>query len=288
MRLAYFLLAHRFPEQLARLVARLDDGRASFFVHIDRRVPDPEFRRFREALAGFKSATFVERYPCYWGRLNIVRGVLAGIRAAVESGAEFDYAAQISGQDYPIKPPAGVAEFLKRNAGAEFMEAFDLEKPNRWTNDLGPYQAMNRVRQWHLRFRSRRLTLPVRRRFPRGLQPHGGSQWWVLSRGCVEYVHRFTADRPDVLRFFRGVFIPDESFFQTVVMNSPYRDRVTGPDLTYADWQNPNPNMPRTLTAEDFEKLRDSPKLFARKVDAGRDAALLDRIDRELLGVGPQ
>src|SRR4051794_10513627 len=136
MRLAYVILAHRYPEQLGRLVSRLASGDgAAFFVHIDRKTDDAVFRQFQDRLTGVPGVRFIERSPCWWGHFNIVRAVLTGIRAAVESGVEFDYLALLSGQDYPIKSHEAVGEFLRHNAGREFMEAFALAKPNRWTGD---------------------------------------------------------------------------------------------------------------------------------------------------------
>lgn len=42
-------------------------------------------------------------------------------------------------------------------------------------------------------------------------------------------------DNPKVVEFFKHTYIPEESFFQTILGNSPYKSRTQG-NLTYADW----------------------------------------------------
>ena len=59
--------------------------------------------------------------------------------------------------------------------------------------------------------------LGLKRKVPADLQMMIGSQWWCLRRRTIEWVLDFAAKRPDVMRFFRTTWIPDETFFQTLV-----------------------------------------------------------------------
>ena len=70
----------------------------------------------------------------------------------------------------------------------------------------------------------------------------------------------------------------------TALLNSPLRDQVANETLHYIEW--PGGSHPRTFTTADFDRIAASGKLFARKFDVARDAEILDRIDRELLGEG--
>jgi len=81
------------------------------------------------------------------------------------------------------------------------------------------------------------------------------------------------------------VFVPDEMFFQSILANSSYREKIESDDLRYADWQNPNPLPPKTLETSDFENLKLSPKLFARKFDTNRSRDLLIKIDDEIFAM---
>jgi hypothetical protein len=83
-------------------------------------------------------------------------------------------------------------------------------------------------------------------------------------------------------------------FFQTVVVNSPFRDRLrqsgsgslSAPDVSdcllgvhFIDWLR---GQPKTLGMDDFERLIASPALFARKFDETQDSIMLDLIDAHL------
>ena len=74
--------------------------------------------------------------------------------------------------------------------------------------------GLDRIRHIHFeraKVRTRLLRLPViRRRFPAGYEPYGGSAFWALSTPALEYVHRHVRDNPSFMKFFRHVLIPDE------------------------------------------------------------------------------
>ena len=141
---------------------------------------------------------------------------------------------------------------------------------------MEPARRAREIEYWHLRWYRRHVRLPWKRDFPPGLRPFGGGAYWCLSRECVEYVAEFARARRDVVEFFKHVDIPDEIFFQTVVMNSDLAGSVVNDNLRYIDWsRGPRPAI---LEARDFEGLRDSRKLFARKFDVSQDVDVLDLI----------
>jgi hypothetical protein len=282
IRIAYFILCHKAPEQVIRLIERLQESNSFFIVHIDSRAAAQVRRTLEEYSARATNVVFSERHRCYWGRIGIVRATVACIRKAIQLGLPFDYAFLLSGEDYPIKSTDHVKRFLSKNSGKEFIESFAFDKPNRWSRHGGSYNPLNRVLFWTLFFRSKHIQIKWQRRFPLGFKPHLGSQWWCLSKECIEYLNTFIARNPKYVRYFNWVFIPDECFFQSILSNSPYARKIAGDGIRYADWENPNPNYPRTLMISDLEKLRESPALFARKFDAVRSQELVDRLDDEI------
>jgi hypothetical protein len=187
----------------------------------------------------------------------------------------------LSGQDCPIRSTAQIHEFLERNNGREFIEAFRLDLPNRWTSQGGMFQAMKRVLYLTFFLRSRAFHIKYKRRFPNGWTPYGGSQWWCLTKECVGYLHDYLKNNRSVLRFFRNVYIPDETMLQSLVANSPFAKKIHGDGLHYIDWTNPNPTYPRTLDISDFEKIDSSEYLIGRKFDSVQSTELLERLDHE-------
>lgn len=277
MRVAYVILAHQLPEQLARLVGRLNTPNALFLIHINRRADDGVLDAARTALAGLDNVIFLRRHKLYWGGFGHVRATIEALDELHRRSAQFDYVALLTGQDYPIKPVSVIERTLAESGGRSFM-AYD-RLPGGWPD------GMKRITHWHSRRvgvpRGWHLNVPIRRRFPQRLVPYGGSSYWWLSREAVDYVRRFVVEQPDVYRFFKHVDIPDEIFFHTIVMNSPLRDAVVNDELRHVDWTRDPP--PAIFDTGDLEMLRHSPKLLARKFDSTRDSEILDLIDRELL-----
>jgi hypothetical protein len=286
MKVAYLIMGHRDPQQILRLIGALRDSAAFFVIHIDKRAADSVFAPLEEYAAAQRGIFLARRIRCYWGSFGIANAMIECVKTAVGAGLHFDYAILLSAQDYPIKSAGQIKDFLEAHQGAEFIECFELDKPNRWTSHGGPFQAMNRVRYWTFFIRSRPFHLRLPRRLPFGWRAFGGSQWWGLSRECIVHLDNTFRTKPAVIRYFRHAFIPDESLFQTVIANEPrFSSRIVNDDLRHIDWERPNPKYPRTLDMEDFDRLRTSSKLFARKFEIDRSQDLLDRIDAELSAI---
>ena len=75
--------------------------------------------------------------------------------------------------------------------------------------------------------------------------------------------------------------MPDEIFVPTVLLNSPLRDSVVGQEVHYVDWSRGGAH-PKTLGIEDYDRIIESGKLFARKFDVRSDAEVLDMLDANL------
>jgi hypothetical protein len=283
LRVAYIISAYRYPEQLVRLVDRLDAGNASFFVHVDRKSPDAVFQAMLGGLANRPNVVFLPRHRADWGGFGHVEATLKGIRAAFRSGEHFDRAVLLTGQDYPIKSNRHIAEFFAATGDREFMEFFPLPHAE-WQN-----QGMDRIENWHWHVSGRHVVIqpsrlaPIRRRLPDGLRPFGGSSYWCLTRDCLGYIHEYVMANPSVVRFFRHTDVPDELFFQTIVMNSAFAERTVNDNLRFILWDDPDPGSPKVLGMEHLAQLSTSPALFARKFDATVEPAILDAIDRTLL-----
>jgi len=302
MRIAYIVSAYRNPRQLVRLVRRLEAAGSAFFIHVDRRADAAVWEPLVRRLGGHPAVRFLPRHRCRWGDFGHVAASLEGIRAFCKADLAFDYAVLLTGQCYPIKPAEHIAAFLDGSRGVSYLDSFPLPSEN-W-----PFDGMDRIQAWHVCAFGRHFEVPLRpekrrglrslersplwgwlgralptRRVPGGLHPHGGSSYWCLSAEAVRHVDRFVAANPAFVRFFRYVRVPDELFFQTILMNSPLQDRIVNDNCHYIDWS-AGGRSPRTLGAGDLPRLTASAKLFARKFDDTLDSAVLDLIDAELLG----
>ena len=117
--------------------------------------------------------------------------------------------------------------------------------------------------------------LGLTRRVPADIQVMIGSQWWCLRRQTVKKVLAFCRDRPDVVRFFQTTWIPDGTFFQTIVPHVVPRKEIRPRTLTFLMFT--NCGMPVTFYIGLRERLRGQDYLFARKI-SGEAIGLRERL----------
>lgn len=286
MRIAYIIAAHRLMHQVARMISALSAEGDTFFVHVDKTADRKEGRNvlsdLLKSVETIADVRPIKRQRVDWGHWSQVSATLRAIKAVIGSGVAYDRVVFLSGQDYPIKPPSYIKAFFADHRDDEFLESFSFASPNRWTHWGGWYRDTSRASYLHISFGSHWLHIPIRRQIPLGLVPHGGSNWWCLTRSAVEYVDQFLLTHPQVSSYFRYSFLPDEMFFQTILSNSTFASRIVGDNLTFIDSSSPTPPWPTVLDAKFLPTLMASPKLFARKFDVGYDPKILDLLDEAL------
>ena len=284
IRVSCIVSAYHKPNQLLRLLGALEAPETRIHLHVDRRSPRAVHQRVRDGLAGRVDVELLPPHRCWWGSFGHVAASLKGMRAAVD--ARSDWAVLLTGQDYPVKPRNRLNEFLAVHDGEGFLDPTLLPMPG-WAQDGG----FDRFRFRHFpavspraRIAGRLLPTPRPREFYPGLTPYGDSSYWCLHIDLVRYVLDFIDRRPDVIRYFRTVHVPDEMFFHSILGSSGERDRlVTGNDLHYIRWSSAG-KSPDILTSDDLPALAETSKFFARKFDSARDEEVLDTIDATLLG----
>lgn len=290
MKIAYLILAHTNPGQLKRLVKRLHTANTWIFIHLDKKTAYTT--SFSGILGEVPNTFFISsRVDVKWGAYSIIRAILNSLQEIENSGIGFDYIHLMSGFDYPIKDNIYISNFFAMNYGREFIhyrqlpiEEFHEGRMDRiWyyydydnihsafgSPDCCAYETEMRQRC-------------IRRSFIQGMIPFHGSMWWSLTGNCVKYILNAINQNREITNFFRYTKFPDEQFFQTMVMNSPFAQNALSENLWYLDWTNPNASHPKTLDISDFLALKKTPALYARKLDECTDPRLLDMIDRLLL-----
>ena len=282
MKIAYLINAHKNFEQLERLVSRLDHHEVDFFIHIDKKIDDVGFALLRDSLKKYQLTLISNRVDVTWAGFSQIQATINGLQSIVQSGNNYDYICLISGQDYPITNNEGILDFLARNNGLEFVECYEISADSRapFLVRFERYSLLEQVNNCFLRLyleRALRVLLP-KRKIPKDFKKYGGSSWWAISSDCARYLVNFVETEKAFVDFFRYAICPDETFFQTVIMNSPYSSRVHPDNLHYTNWE-PGAVNPRTLRQHDFTGITSSAKLFARKFDTCLDQGILDLLD---------
>ena len=300
MRVAYVVCSYTLPEQALRLLRLLRAGspQALLVSHHD----DRSCALDATALAGLGVVRVLPPTAVTWGRDSQLEMVLRCMRVVLEQ-PDCDWLVLLSGQDYPIRRVHDIEARLATDVHDAFIERRELGYRSRSLRSSDEWTGRYFRRWTTLRPRlvaparvgaARSLGLLELRTLPSGTVVAGrpalrtpyepgrrcfqGSDWFTLSRRCVELV--CGAD-PGLLDHYRRTLVPTESFVHTVLYNEPSL-RLSGDTRRFTRWDDPSGPRPRTLRAADLEAMLDSGLDFARKFDERVDADVLDDLDRRV------
>jgi hypothetical protein len=276
--IAYILLCHKDPEGIIAQALRLTAVGDCVAIHFDARAKAADFARIREALAQNPAVTFARRrVKCGWGEWSLVAATLEATRAALLAFPGATHLYMLSGDCMPIKTAEHVRAWLEAE-DADYIENVDFFASD-WIK-TGIKEERLVYRHWFNERQRKRLfyasmnlqkRLGLARKVPQDLRMRIGSQWWCLRRRTVEAVLAFVARRPDVVRFFRTTWIPDETFFQTIVAHLVPDREIRSRTLTFLLFT--DYGMPVTFHDDHHDLLLAQDFLFARKI--GPDAVEL-------------
>ncbi len=175
--------------------------------------------------------------------------------------------------------------FFEENNGKEFIH---------YTSNEVEQLSVNRIQYYHF-FRRRRNTftkylaqialriqklLHVNRLKGTNIQVQKGCNWFSITG---ELAHYIVSHMKEYEKVFRYSYCGDETFIQTIVESTPFKKNVFMPNcnnnhdacMRLIDWERGNPYIWRT---EDYELIKNSPCVFARKFDMNTDAQIVDKI----------
>lgn len=277
MKIAHLILTHKNPQQLDRLIRCLNHPAFEFYVHIDKKVAIEDF----EYLKKYQNVHFIQkRTKIYWAGFGTIQATINGFEELAP--LNFDYINVISGQDFPIKRADFIYQYILDRKGTEFITCESID--DEWKT------AAVRVRQYHLinwkipgKFRLEKLANKIlpQRVFPLPHKIVGRANWFTLSNEAVKFSLQFLKDHPEVVRYYKYCWGADEFIFSTILYNSRFKDRIAD-NLVYVDRTGRTDGHPRILIAEDFDRLKASEKLFARKFDMDIDSLIFSKLESHL------
>ena len=260
-----------------------------------------------------------------WATFGQIRSILSLLRDSVRRAPDSGHYLLISGQDYPIVPVQRMVEFFAEHPGTSFIDCQPMPLPcwadnggmdrlHHWHFVSGawrleyPTPEPPPARRMKVAYEICRRLLPPKRTLPKSIALYGGANWWNLSRdaalGLLEYARVNRAFN----RMFHFSRSGDEIYFQTALMNSGTW-KLALDTLRCVFWDGRDYEFPCFVRSDDFDRIADSSALFlrqiqqqhwsplsnlnnqmgagmfVRKIHPQRSLDLLDRIDRELLGL---
>jgi len=270
-KIAFILLCHKDPEAIIKQAQRLTAVGDYMSIHFDARANPEHFRKIREALRDNPSVTFArKRIKCGWGEWSLVEATLNAVEAAVDAFPRATHFYMLSGDCMAIKSAEYAHDFLDRR-DVDYIESFDFFTSDWIKTGMKEERLIYRHffnERTHKRLFYAAFTLQKRlgltREIPSDIQVQIGSQWWCLRRRTVEWILDFCRKRRDVMRFFRTTWIPDETFFQTLVRHLVPEREIESRTLTFLMFS--DYGMPVTFYNDHYDLLLSQDALFARKI----------------------
>lgn len=237
-------------------------------IHVDKRVKWAEYSDFSTSLKDLKNVKFSTRHRCEWGTWSLVAASQTATEQMLRTFSDVRHVFLASGSCMPLRPVEEMVAYLADRPMINFIESVTTEDvpwtvggldAERFTLSF-PFSWKRQRRQFDMYVNLQRR-LHLKRRLPVGIVPHMGSQWWCLTRQTLTAIFD-DPDRSVYERYFRKVWIPDESFYQTMVRM--YSTNIESRSLTLSkfDFQ----GKPHIFYDDHMQLLRRSDCFVARKI----------------------
>ncbi len=288
-RIGFVLLTHSKPQQILRLVTRLNtmfDFPPIVCHHDFGKCPLPD---------GFlpENVAFVRPYlTTGWAEYSVVEGTQRAIAQMYRRSDSPDWCVVLSGACYPTKPAAQILANLESGGYDAHIDAHKVVYGKLDTRALEIYFQRLCTKHFHIPSVDKRLRPKTRHyilshAFGRFLLPYrwglacyAGSQWFSINRRAAERLTKFqkTWAAAALIRHLRSLLFSEECYFQTALCNAPHL-KIHPDNQVYLDWSEYKYH-PKLLTSEDLPALAASPTHFARKFDPVDSVDLLDALDK--------
>lgn len=262
------MLVHTAFERAEQIARHWSAAGCPVVIHVDQAVPRPVFNSFRARLADREDIRFCRRHRCEWGTWGIVAATQAASELMLASFQNLRHVYLSSGSCLPLRPVEELIDYLAERPNTDFIEsATTADVP--WT--VGGLDAERFTLRFPFSWKRHRLLfdgyvalqrlLRFKRRMPNGIVPHMGSQWWCLTRQTLAGILE-DPDRGLYDAYFKRVWIPDESYFQTLARQRSQKIESRSLTLSKFDFQ----GKPHIFYDDHLQLLRRSDCFVARKI----------------------
>lgn len=268
MSLGVIMLVHNAFDRAEQVARHWVKGGCPVVIHVDKAVDQKAHDEFVARLADLKRIKFCKRHTCEWGTWGIVAGTQSAATLLLSSFPDVRHVYLASGSCMPLRPFSELSAYLDSRPRTDFIESATTSEVS-WT--IGGLDAERFTLRFPFSWKTNRRMFDgyvklqrlvrFRRRVPAGLVPHMGSQWWCLTRQTLSAMLQ-DPEREKYDRYFKKVWIPDESYFQTLARL--YSSNIESRSLTLSkfDFQ----GKPHIFYDDHLQLLRRSDCFVARKI----------------------
>lgn len=280
---AYLILAHKNDLTFKTLIKMLDHPDNDIYIHMD--LKNSTYKtQTTQKIAPRSHIYHVTRTKTTWGSYSLVNAELSLLKAATKNH-HYTYYHLLSGGDLPIKTQTKIHNFFNQNYGKEFIK---FQSPI--------FQYQNRIRYYYpfqektgkahnifIKLLNKstleiQKTLHINRNQNQKFQK--GTNWFSITDNLARYIIDHEAW---IQKTFKHTFCCDEIFLQTLVDNSDFKNNLYRKKydnnplaaMRLIDWHR---GTPYTFKISDFDEIKHSKCLFARKFDSKSDQRIIKKI----------
>lgn len=246
-KIAILILAHKNPEQLAKLVKEFDDERFDTFVHIDAKS---RMQFIAPGLLHSKCHILdkTERVKTFLNDFALIETTMHLVKTAY-SHSKYKYYVLLTGQDYPIKSNDAIYTRLIDGYPTCWIDSYGLEDAKKhemdWVEHIGHKRFSQKTRRLLQRMvgnkfyfsrygklikvfavgydylMSRLCKSPRQRVKQLGYTYSAGSHFWMLPDIAIKHLIDVYDKDNNLNDIFCHTAAPEESYFQTVLSTFP-------------------------------------------------------------------
>ncbi|MCZ0811343.1 MAG: beta-1,6-N-acetylglucosaminyltransferase [Pseudomonadota bacterium] len=268
MSVGIIMLVHTAFDRAEQVARHWAAAGCPLVIHADKSVPAKTYNAFVSALSDLPDVRFCKRHRCEWGTWGLVAATQSAGQLMLHEFEDVRHVYLASGSCLPLRPVQELIDYLAERPQTDFIEsATTADVP--WT--MGGLDHERFTLRFPFSWRKHRYLfdkyvylqrrLGFRRRIPNGLVPHMGSQWWCLTRQTLSAILS-DPDRHVYDAYFRRVWIPDESYFQTLARQYSLQIESRSLTLSKFDYQ----GKPHIFYDDHLQLLRRSDCFVARKI----------------------
>jgi len=272
IRIAYFIMIHHKPDVFKAMFEKIYTRDQFYLIHIDRKAKEEFTEQIQQYLIHFPNVYILESMNIVARGFSIIQAELNAMEYLLNVTSEWDYFINLSGEDYPLKSQNIIRQFLTINNGRNYLFYYDQKfyRPD----------TLKRIQNHFTELSHKISSLIYRRTFMEGVTPYIGGKWFIFTRETCSFLtnNKRVMDFED---YYLHTLLPAESFFQTVLMNTVFKDIVVNDDKRASiERIFFNKNSYHTSFIESLKKRN---QLFIRKIDNDTSQTILKYIDETYL-----
>ena len=299
MKHAFLILTHFPPEKIYIQVQRLQSADHCFFIHFDKKqVVNPSDPFYGKLIEMGNVVVLKDRVNVQWGGFRTITATLLLMKEALKDKS-IDYLHFMSGECLPVKSMSYFHDYFSKHAGKEFMDYFlmtekayhgitfrrlDKYHLHDYFNPRSPKVKDVVIKLFNSGLRKMQRILKfagIYRRYPADFPTiYAGRVQWSLTYAACQYIVSYSEQHPDFYNRFRYTQSADEMYFQTILVNSPFRESITNFNLRFVNFVG-LASSPRPLTMANIRDVSPDNILFARKFTP-ESKELLDYLEKNV------